>query len=171
MKVDPRIQTMIDQLVSSLSQELCIDENYIRTIIKEKLMKEVRYWIKNSSYFDLSSFMKKYKNKVYAALKTLYKKHPDLNEKRPYLIDTYYVFKNLVCINLIMMLKYPRSFIQPCVEEIENEMLKPYFRKHKNETIKFSDYANSTFKGNKVGPTLKRIFTRAHKNCINTVKW
>ena len=170
MKVDPWIQSMIDQLVHSLSQELCIDEEYIKEIIKKKLMREVREWIKSCPYFDIGVFMSKNKNKVYKAIKSLYKKHPDLNEKKPYLIDKYYYFKNLVCMNLIMDLKYPRSFVQNGIEELEKDILKPYFKKHKNETIKFSDFANSDFKGNKVGPMLKKIFIGAHKNCKN-VQW
>ena len=71
----------------------------------------------------------------------------------------------------MMDLRYPRSFVEPCIEEIEEELLKPYYEKYKNREIKFYQYANSTFKGNKIGPTLKKILTESHKNCINTVKW
>ena len=171
MKTQQWTQMMIDKLIYSLSQELCVDESYIQEIIAYKLPNETTDWINHLSEFDLSSFMKKYKDKVYSIIESMYKDHPDLNIRKAMLIDEYYVFKNMVMINLMMDLRYPRSFVEPCIEEIEEELLKPYYEKYKNREIKFYQYANSTFKGNKIGPTLKKILTESHKNCINTVKW
>ena len=59
MKSQQWTQMMIDKLIYSLSQELCVDESYIQEIIAYKLPNETTDWINHLSEFDLSSFMKK----------------------------------------------------------------------------------------------------------------
>ena len=165
------VNEMISQLIDSLSQELCLGEEHIKILIKKYIFKEVRYWIKHSSYFDLRAFMRKFKNKVYKSVKKLYKIYPDLDVSRPIKCNNYRMFYNLVMINLMTDFQYPRSFVENGIKVIEKDILKPYYRKYKNTAIKYDDFLKSYFKGKIVGHILGQLFTKAHEQTKDTVMW